>query len=41
VLLVLVDNLLDGDFGRQLSELVLGVDGVPVVDEIALQVFWN
>jgi hypothetical protein len=41
VLFVFVDDFLDSYFGRQLSELVLGVDRVPVIDEIAFQVFWN
>lgn len=41
VLLVFVDDLLDGDLRRQLGEFVLAVDGVPVVDEERLQVFRN
>lgn len=41
MLLVLLDDLLDCDFSRQLGELVLSIDGVPVVDQMVLQFLRN
>lgn len=41
VLLIFLNNILNGYLSGQVDELVLRVDGVPIIDEIGFEVFRN